>query len=122
MSMADQLLSAKIAAVCRRHCARGRIEDQDQAVAEQQADDRVVAAVAELVVQRVGRDRLIGGARVAAAADDVDQILMLKSPRSCPATPSPRFGAAERRPRGSRRESAGSTRASASDRQARSTR
>lgn len=34
MSTADQILSAKIAAVCRRHCARGRIEDQDRAVAE----------------------------------------------------------------------------------------
>ena len=34
MSTADQILSAKIAAVCRRHCARGRIEDRDQAVAE----------------------------------------------------------------------------------------
>lgn len=29
MSTADQLLSAKISAICRRHCARGRIEDQD---------------------------------------------------------------------------------------------
>jgi hypothetical protein len=34
---ADRLLSAKISAICRRHCARGRIEDQDQAVAELQA-------------------------------------------------------------------------------------
>ena len=40
MSTADQILSAKIAAVCRRHCARGRIEDQDQAVAELQAFNR----------------------------------------------------------------------------------
>jgi hypothetical protein len=37
VSTADQLLSAKISAVCRRHCARGRIEDQDQAVAELRA-------------------------------------------------------------------------------------
>jgi hypothetical protein len=34
VSTADQILSAKIAAVCRRHCSRGRIEDQDQAEAE----------------------------------------------------------------------------------------
>jgi hypothetical protein len=34
VSTADQILSAKIAALCRRHCARGRIEDPDQAVAE----------------------------------------------------------------------------------------
>jgi hypothetical protein len=40
MSSADQILSAKISAVCRRHCARGRIEDQDQAVAELQAFKR----------------------------------------------------------------------------------
>jgi hypothetical protein len=38
VSTADQILSAKIAAVCRRHCARGRIEDQ--AVAELQAFNR----------------------------------------------------------------------------------
>lgn len=37
MSTADQILSARIAAGCKRHCARGRIEDQDQAVAELQA-------------------------------------------------------------------------------------
>jgi hypothetical protein len=37
VSTADQILSAKISAVCRRHCARGRIEDQDQAVAELRA-------------------------------------------------------------------------------------
>lgn len=40
MSTADQILSAKIAAVCRRQCARGRIEDQDQAVADLQAFNR----------------------------------------------------------------------------------
>jgi hypothetical protein len=40
VSTADQLLSAKISAVARRHCARGRIEDQDQAVAELQAFKR----------------------------------------------------------------------------------
>ena len=34
MSTADQLLSARIAGVCRRHCARGRVDDLDQAVAE----------------------------------------------------------------------------------------
>ena len=37
VSSVDQILSARIAAACRRHCARGRIEDQDQAVAELQA-------------------------------------------------------------------------------------
>jgi hypothetical protein len=37
VSSADQILSAKVSAVCRRHCARGRIEDQDQAVAELRA-------------------------------------------------------------------------------------
>jgi hypothetical protein len=37
VSTADQILSAKISAVCRRHCARGRIEDQDQALAELRA-------------------------------------------------------------------------------------
>jgi hypothetical protein len=40
VSSADQILSAKISAVCRRHCARGRIEDQDQAVAELRASNR----------------------------------------------------------------------------------
>lgn len=40
MSTTDQILSAKISAVCRRHCGRGRIEDQDQAVAELQAFKR----------------------------------------------------------------------------------
>jgi hypothetical protein len=40
MSTADEILSAKISAVCRRHCGRGGIEDQDQAVAELQAFNR----------------------------------------------------------------------------------
>jgi hypothetical protein len=42
MSTADQLLSARIAAACRRHCARGVVDDRDQAVAELQefAGDR----------------------------------------------------------------------------------
>jgi hypothetical protein len=34
VSTSEQILSAKISAVCRRFCARGRIEHQDQAVAE----------------------------------------------------------------------------------------
>jgi hypothetical protein len=34
VSTSDQIVSARIAAVCRCYCARGRIEHQDQAVAE----------------------------------------------------------------------------------------
>jgi hypothetical protein len=34
VSTADQILSAKVSAICRRHCARGRIDDLDQAIAE----------------------------------------------------------------------------------------
>lgn len=37
VSTADQLLSARIATVCRRYCARSTVDDQDQAVAELQA-------------------------------------------------------------------------------------
>jgi acetyl-CoA carboxylase alpha subunit len=42
MSTADQLLSARIAAVARRHTRRGEVDDLDQAVAELQevAGDR----------------------------------------------------------------------------------
>lgn len=34
MSTPDQILSARIAAVCRRHCARGVVDDLDAAIAE----------------------------------------------------------------------------------------
>jgi hypothetical protein len=37
VSTADQILSAKISALCRRHCARGEVDDLDEAVAELQA-------------------------------------------------------------------------------------
>jgi hypothetical protein len=37
VSTADQILTARIAAVCRRHCARGKVDDLDKAVAELQA-------------------------------------------------------------------------------------
>jgi hypothetical protein len=42
VSTADQILTARIAAVCRRHCARGEVDDLDPAVAELQvlAGDR----------------------------------------------------------------------------------
>jgi hypothetical protein len=58
VSTADQILSAKIIAVCRPHCARGRIEDQDQAVAELQAFDRpdLLAQHAGLAVGRAQVD------------------------------------------------------------------
>jgi hypothetical protein len=51
MSTPDQILSARIAAVCRRYCGRGRIERQDQAVAElrELAGDR-----ADLLGQHAG--------------------------------------------------------------------
>jgi hypothetical protein len=57
VSTSDQVLSAKIAAVCRRYCARGRIEHEDQAVAElrELAGDR-----ADLLSQHAGL--AIGGA------------------------------------------------------------
>ena len=34
VSTADQLLSARISGICRRRCARGKIDDLDAAVAE----------------------------------------------------------------------------------------
>jgi hypothetical protein len=37
VSTADQLLLAKIAGICARHCARGQIDDLDAAVAELRA-------------------------------------------------------------------------------------
>jgi hypothetical protein len=36
MSTADQLLLARISGICSRHCARGKIDDLDAAVAELQ--------------------------------------------------------------------------------------
>jgi hypothetical protein len=37
VSTADQILTARIAAICRRHCARGEVDDLDAAVPELQA-------------------------------------------------------------------------------------
>ena len=37
VSSADQLLSARISGICRRHCGRGMVDDLDAAVAELRA-------------------------------------------------------------------------------------
>jgi hypothetical protein len=62
VSSADQILSAKISAVCRRHCSRGRIEDQDQAVAELRAFARP-----DLLAQHAGL--ALGRAQAGRAAE-----------------------------------------------------
>jgi hypothetical protein len=61
MSTADEILSAKISAVCRRHCGRGRIEDEDQAVVELQAFARP-----DLLAQHAGN--CLGWAQAGRAA------------------------------------------------------
>jgi hypothetical protein len=72
VSSADQLLSARISGICGRHCARGRIDDPQAAVAElrQVAGDRpdLLAAHAGLAMGRADVD-VLGSPRWQAEAE-----------------------------------------------------
>jgi hypothetical protein len=72
VSSADQLLSARIAGICSRHCARGRIDAPDAAVAElgRVAGDRpdLLAAHAGLAIGLAEVD-LLGAPKYRAEAE-----------------------------------------------------